>query len=149
MDTPLPAVEPALPPPVGPDNPLATATIRQLLHDVHAAVETMNRIKAVAKKLIDPGNHHVPNEAALSIYYLAIGVARLRLGARITTIPDDALCTGLGWTQGHAWIDSPTRQLAQRCLTPLHGMSDQTHDRKKPAPTKPGFWQRLTASKRK
>ncbi len=107
-------------------------TIHQALHHVHTNVSTLDRIKNIAKKIMTPKTPQPSNEAALVIYYLAIGTARLRHNAQITTLPDHAICTGLNWAHQQSWIDAPTRQLTQRCMTLLHGLTDQSNDSKQP-----------------
>jgi hypothetical protein len=67
--------------------------------------------KDFAKANMDHAQSSLPGEVAAALYYTSIAAALVRLGARITRLPDAELRRGLLWTSDQVWLDAETKQL--------------------------------------
>ncbi len=82
-------------------------------------LELLQLTKDFAKLNRDHPESCLPPEIALALYYLAIAAAWVRLGKRITQLPDAELRRGLAWTRGQSWVEGETRELLDAALAGL------------------------------
>jgi hypothetical protein len=105
------------PPPIAPprpDNPAADPPIRtfgDLFRHPRPPLELLIRVKQFAKSAHADPNATLPPEIASFLYYGAIAAALVRLGTRITTLPDDALAQGFRTLSPRDWLDDANRTL--------------------------------------
>ncbi|HOW66859.1 MAG TPA: hypothetical protein P5186_26600 [Candidatus Paceibacterota bacterium] len=73
--------------------------------------------------LKDYAKHHAHHPASpllpsavTAVYYVAIGLARLRCGTSITQLSDQELAKGIRWTLKQNWIDEDLREDLARAL---------------------------------
>lgn len=98
---------------------LLVNSFRDLLHHAHPPVELLEMVKRFAKAYYLHPAESLPREIAGVLYFLSIGVARLRCKRRITELSDKDVGRGLRWTAEQRWIDRRTKELAQKCLKSL------------------------------
>jgi hypothetical protein len=94
-------------------------TYRDLLFHPNPPVELLELVKGFAKRCRSQPDSPLPDEIATLLYYLAITVARLRCGRRISGLDDQALHVGLQWTLSQPWLDQATRNLLEQSLRVL------------------------------
>jgi len=96
--------------PVGPPT-MPGMTFGELLHDPHPPVELLRQVKRFAKACTLVRDGPLPPEVAKVLYFGAIVVARLRCGARISELNDEALTKGMEWARAQKWVDPQTRSI--------------------------------------
>jgi len=82
----------------------------------------LERIKEFAKDCRMNPDSTLPAEVAMVLYFGGIVAARLRCGATITSMDDDALRNGVRWVLNRTWLDHGLRPLfmeAERTLGPV------------------------------
>ena len=90
---------------------LLLKSFADLFHHPAPPVELLELTKDFAKANMDHAQSSLPSEVAAALYYTSIAAALVRLGARITRLPEAELRRGLLWTSEQAWLDEPTKQL--------------------------------------
>ena len=85
------------------------------------SLETLELIKEFAKAHRNNPGYGLPPQVAGDYYFLAIAVALVRLGRRITRLADRDLKQGWQGILAHAWVDGSVRQLVIRALEKLSG----------------------------
>ena len=74
-------------------------------------VELLTLAKDFAKANMNHPESALPREIATAIYYLSIAAARVRLGERISKLPDADLRRGFSWVCFQDWIDPESKAL--------------------------------------
>jgi hypothetical protein len=90
---------------------LLLKSFADLFHHPAPPVELLELTKDFAKANMDHAQSSLPSEVAAALYYTSIAAALVRLGARITRLPEAELRRGLLWTREQAWLDEETKQL--------------------------------------
>jgi len=90
---------------------LLLKSFADLFHHPAPPVELLELTKDFAKANMDHAQSSLPSEVAAALYYTSIAAALVRLGARITRLPEAELRRGLLWTRAQAWLDEETKQL--------------------------------------
>jgi len=90
---------------------LLLKSFSDLFHHPAPPLELLELTKDFAKANMDHAQSSLPAEVAAALYYTSIAAALVRLGARITRLPEAELRRGLRWTSEQAWLDEPTKQL--------------------------------------
>jgi len=90
---------------------LLLKSFADLFHHPAPPVELLELTKDFAKANMDHAQSSLPSEVAAALYYTSIAAALVRLGARITRLPEEELRRGLLWTREQAWLDEETKQL--------------------------------------
>src|SRR6476661_9855666 len=97
-------------------------TFAEALLDPAPELSLLERIKEFAKDCRMNPDSTLPAEVAMILYFGGIVAARLRCGATITSMDDDALRNGVRWVLNRTWLDHDLRPLfmeAERTLGPL------------------------------
>lgn len=89
-------------------------------------IELLEATKEFAKMNLDHPESCLPGEIAAALYYISIAVALVRLGERITQLPDPELRKGLLWTREQGWVDAKTRETLTRALEKLEPQAPTT-----------------------
>jgi hypothetical protein len=77
----------------------------------HPPPELLTLVKDFAKaQRVSPAGM-LPPEVASVLYYAAIGAARLRLGQRISSLPDAELSEGCSWALDQSWVDARMKEI--------------------------------------
>jgi hypothetical protein len=71
----------------------------------HPPLELLVLVKDFAKAQRASPAGALPREVASVLYFAAIAVSRLRLGQRISSLPDAALREGCAWALDQSWVD--------------------------------------------
>ena len=74
-------------------------------------VELLTLAKDFAKANMNHPESALPREIATAIYYLSIAAAWVRLGGRISKLPDADLRRGFSWVCSQDWIDPESKDL--------------------------------------
>ena len=82
-------------------------------------LELLKLVKNFAKANLDHPESGLPDEIATVLYYLSIASALVRLGRRISKLPNAELQSGLRWTAGQAWVDEKHKTLIAEALRKL------------------------------
>jgi hypothetical protein len=90
---------------------LLLKSFADLFHHPAPPVELLELTKDFAKANMDHAQSSLPSEVAAALYYTSIAAALVRLGARISRLPEGELRRGLLWTGEQAWLDEETKQL--------------------------------------
>jgi hypothetical protein len=77
----------------------------------HPPLELLRLVKDFAKAHRASPTGALPPEVASVLYFAAIGVAQLRLGQRISSLPDEALRQGCSWALDQSWVDARTKEI--------------------------------------
>jgi len=91
--------------------PAEIRTLDELFHHPSPPVELLRLTKDFAKANREHPSGALPPAVATVIYFASIAVARVRLGARITSLDDDAVRAGCEWVLAQAWVDEQAREL--------------------------------------
>jgi hypothetical protein len=78
-------------------------------------------VKDFAKANMDHPESGLPAEIAVTLYYLSIAAALVRLDQRITQLPDADLRRGLELTAKQAWLDDKTKALLADAMKKITG----------------------------
>ena len=92
-----------------------------LFHHPAPPVELLEVIKDFAKANLDHPESGLPDEIATTLYYTSIATALVRLGERITQLPDADLQRGLRWAMAQPWLDAATKELLGQALALVSG----------------------------
>jgi len=95
---------------------LVLKSLRDLIHHSAPPIELLEMVKQFAKGSVGQPESPLPDEIARVIYFLVIGVARLRHGRKITTLDDASVEAGLLWSISQDWVDDATRSLLREAL---------------------------------
>ena len=101
-------------PPIPADTPAAGHPIRtfgDLFQHPHPPLELLIRVKQFAKSSRADPDAPLPAEIASFLYYAAIAAALVRVGARITKLPDARLAEGFRSISSRDWLDDASRTL--------------------------------------
>ena len=98
-------------------------TFADLVSHPRPPIDLLQLAKGFAKSRRHAGAAVFPVEIASTLYYLAIVLADLRLGLRITKMDDSQLHRGVQWCLQQPWIDPATRELFDRELRALSEQS--------------------------
>ena len=60
--------------------------------------------------------HALPEEVATVLYFLALAVALLKCGSRISKLSDAALREGIVWALDQPWLDEGARKTLQEVV---------------------------------
>ncbi|MBI2929410.1 MAG: hypothetical protein HYY24_27405 [Verrucomicrobia bacterium] len=86
-------------------------TLDDLFHHPCPPVELLRLAKDFAKANREHPSGALPPAVATVVYFASIVAARARLGARITSLDDDAVRAGCEWVLAQSWVDGRTREL--------------------------------------
>jgi len=106
----------------GSGSQVSFVTFSDALLDPAPELPLLERIKDFAKDCRMNPDSTLPAEVAMILYFGSIVAARLRCGATITSMDDDALRNGVRWVLNRPWLDHGLRPLfsdAERALGPL------------------------------
>jgi hypothetical protein len=98
---------------------LLLKSFSDLFHHPTPPLELLELTKNFAKANMDHPESSLPSEVAAALYYTSIAAALVRLGARITRLPDTDLRRGLLWTRDQPWLDEKTKALLQDAIVKL------------------------------
>jgi len=110
------------PPTGGSRSQVSFVTFADVLLDRAPDLSLLERIKEFAKDCRMNPDSTLPAEVAMVLYFGGIIGARLRCGASITSMDDNALRNGVRWVLNRTWLDHGLRPLfleAERHLGPL------------------------------
>ena len=96
--------------------PCLPRTLGELFHDPHPPLDLLAMAKQYGQAHLHHQSNELPREIAEVIYYLSIGVARLRRQERLSRLPDEEVARGLTWALTLCWLDDPTRQILRQSL---------------------------------
>lgn len=96
--------------------PADTATFGQLLRHPQPSLEWLVLVKELGRALRQDPDLPVPEEIASALYFLPILAARLRLGERISSLPDAPLAQAAAHLLMQPFVDDHTRLLARQSL---------------------------------
>lgn len=82
-------------------------------------IELLKLVKDFAKLNRDRTESLLPNEVATALYYLSIAAGLVRLGHRITALPNTELRRGFAWMLAQPWISGPQRELVEEAQRKL------------------------------
>ena len=91
-------------------------TFGQMLTSAEPPLEVLDMIRRFAKRLRTQESAGIPKEVATVLYYAAIAAARLRHGASLSKLDDEALRSGLNWGLEQTWLTEPLRALFAETL---------------------------------
>jgi hypothetical protein len=94
-------------------------TFRDLFSHPNPPEDLLDLVKRFAKQCRRQPESPLPDEIATILYFLAIVVARLRRGRRISGLDDQSLDAGLHWALDQSWLDNVTRAVLQDGLASL------------------------------
>jgi hypothetical protein len=92
-----------------PDAPFRS--FADLLRHPTPAVDLLGLVKDFAKTNADHPESGLPREVATVLYYACIAAALVRLGTRISKLPEADLARGLRWAADQPFVDDESRQL--------------------------------------
>jgi hypothetical protein len=104
---------------------LLLKSFSDLFHHPAPPLELLELTKDFAKANMDHAQSSLPGEVAAALYYTSIAAALVRLGARITRLPDAELRRGLLWTSDQTWLDAETKQLLLQAVAKQAGGGPQ------------------------
>ena len=84
----------------------------------------LRRVKDWAKPFMSCDDGDVPPEVAGVLYFAAILAARVRLGLRISELPDARLGEGARWALGLVWLDAAAVPLFRAALAAFESDPD-------------------------
>ena len=90
---------------------LLLKSFSELFHHPTPPVELLEMAKDFGKANMNHPESALPGEIATAIYYLSIAAASVRLGERISKLPDADLRRGFSWVCAQDWIDAETKTL--------------------------------------
>ncbi len=90
---------------------LLLKSFSELFHHPTPPVELLELAKDFGKANMNHPESALPHEIATAIYYLSIAAAWVRLGERISRLPDSDLRRGFSWVCAQDWIDPETKAL--------------------------------------
>lgn len=93
-----------------------SCTFGQMLTSGEPPLEVLDMIRRFAKRARTQESAGIPKEIATVLYYAAIAAARLRHGASLSKLDDEALRGGLTWGLEQAWLTEPLRDLFTEAL---------------------------------
>jgi len=96
-------------------------TFEEVLLDQAANVESLRRIKELAKGWRDDPGSGIPGEVCHVIYYAAIAAARVRGEASLTTLDGASLARGLRWAVEVEWTPQPLKTLLRTAIGTCSG----------------------------
>jgi hypothetical protein len=88
---------------------LLLKSFSELFHHPTPPIELLVLAKDFAKANMNHPESALPHEIATAIYYLSIAAAWVRLGERISKLPDAELRRGFSWVCAQDWIDPETK----------------------------------------
>lgn len=86
-------------------------TFGQILTGTRGGLGDLERVKDFAKSARDDAEGGIPAAVCHVLYYAALAAARLRYGARLTSLADAELARGFDWAVSLPWLDQPLRDL--------------------------------------
>ena len=98
---------------------LIEGSYRELLSHTDPPVALLRVVKDFAKMCRSRNKGLIPRDIATVLYYAAIAAARVQLGERITSIPDESLKEGLDWALARPWLDGHLRALFSAAVSRL------------------------------
>lgn len=93
-----------------------SCTFGQILTSTDPPLEVLDMIRRFAKRSRTQDSGGIPKEVATVLYYAAIAAARLRHGASLSRLDDEALRSGLDWGLEQTWLTEPLRDLFAEAL---------------------------------
>jgi hypothetical protein len=97
----------------------APRTFEELFHHPRPALELLRILKSFAKRSRGNPRSTLAPEVCLLLYYVAIALALVRHGQRITRLTEDELRNGLSWLTRQPWVDPLSRNLGTEALAYL------------------------------
>ena len=91
---------------------LHEATFADLLHHENPPVELLKAVKQFGKSVCG-WQRGFPAEIAQAAYLIAIKVADVRCGERISMLERESLSDGLMWLSSQRWVDEQSRRIAR------------------------------------
>jgi hypothetical protein len=96
-----------------------SVTFGDLLQSARPSLPLLDRAKRFAKACKSDPGAALPEEVATVMYFACIIVARMRCGARISALDDEALREGLRWAVSQRWVDDETGRLLREGVAHL------------------------------
>lgn len=96
-----------------------TLSLGDILSAEVPELQQLYLIKDFAKRAIAPDDASLPEEVGAILYYASISCAWLKLNARIHSLNDLALKTGLSWVVQQAWVPPQLQALFRTHLDQL------------------------------
>ena len=100
---------------------LLLSSFADLFNHAQPPPQLLELVKDFAKANIDHPESGLPREIATALYYASIAAALVRLGKRISQLPNADLQRGLRWTIEQAWLDDKTKALLAEALKKVSG----------------------------
>jgi len=104
LESPLPAVA---------GDPSTSVTIAELLAQPKPSLDLLVRLKEFAKAARKDVRSGIPPQISSALYYSAIFVAQMRLGAKLTQLDAAALLQGAEFLLLQPWLDARIRQILE------------------------------------
>jgi hypothetical protein len=95
---------------------LLLKSFSDLFHHASPPIELLRLTKEFAKANMDHPDSGMPTEVVSLLYYMSIATALVRLGVRITQLPDPDLRRGLLWANEQPWLDADSKTLLVKAL---------------------------------
>jgi len=98
---------------------LLLKSFSDLFHHPVPPLELLSLTKEFAKANMDHPDSALPQEVAAVLYYASIAAALVRLGEKISQLPEAEMRRGLLWARDQAWVDDPTRELLVQAVNKI------------------------------
>jgi hypothetical protein len=95
---------------------LLLSSFADLFNHANPPIQLLQLVKDFAKANLDHPESGLPREIATALYYVSIATALVRLGKRISQLPDADLRRGLRLTSEQPWLDDRTKALLAEAL---------------------------------
>lgn len=89
-------------------------SFRDLFEHPQPPIELLDLTRRFAKACRSRGDSPLPAEIATVLYLGSIAAAMTKHEHRLTSLCDEALCSGFDWALDQDWMDESTRHLLQR-----------------------------------
>jgi len=100
---------------------LLLSSFADLFNHSNPPIQLLQLVKDFAKANLDHPESGLPREIATALYYASIAAALVRLGKRISQLPDADLRRGLRKTSEQSWLDERTKALLAEALKEISG----------------------------
>lgn len=100
---------------------LLLSSFADLFNHSNPPIQLLQMVKDFAKANLDHPESGLPREIGTALYYASIAAALVRLGKRISQLPDADLRRGLRLTSDQPWLDERTKALLAEALKGISG----------------------------
>ena len=94
-------------------------TLGQLLAHPQPPLELLKLVKRFAKTCKSDVHNPLPPKLVMLLYYVSIAAALVRLGQRISELPDPQLRRGLRWLAAQAWVTPEIQTLLTEAMNQI------------------------------